>query len=68
MFNLKSRLKRGQILTLCHTGKIKNIRENRLEELRRTTHSFPEHGEDNTAEIKLEAKVVAMLPRRNRKP
>ncbi|MGA5922937.1 transposase [Escherichia coli] len=64
----KQAKKRTNTHSVPYREKIKNIRENRLEELRRTTHSFPEHGEDNTAEIKLEAKVVAMLPRRNRKP
>ncbi|MDN8558366.1 transposase [Citrobacter werkmanii] len=50
-----------------YRDKIKNTRDNRREELRRTTHSFSENVDEKVVENKLGANVIAMLPRRNRK-
>ncbi|WP_199527316.1 DDE-type integrase/transposase/recombinase [Pseudoalteromonas sp. bablab_jr004] len=53
--------------SVSFSDKVRNTRENRREEIKRTTHSFSGEGKDNKNDIQSKANVVVMLPRRNRK-
>jgi putative transposase len=63
----KQAKERARTNTMPFREKIKNTKENRNEELMRTTHSVSENNENQKVDITPRVNVVAILPRRNRR-
>lgn len=64
---IKQAKERAKTNAVPFREKIKNTRENRKEELMRTTHGVSESNESQKVDKTASANVVAILPRRNRR-
>lgn len=64
---IKKAKERAKTNAVPFREKIKNTRENRQEELMRTTHGVSESNENEKVDRSPSANVVAILPRRNRR-